>query len=64
MYVSDENIITELLDYFSAEKSDLSLGSMTEEELKKRLREPNEDILNGNTISQSEVEKRFFSMES
>lgn len=59
LHVSDENIITELLDYFSTEKSEPSLGSMTEEELKSRLRESNEDILNGNVISQSEIKKRF-----
>lgn len=59
LHVSDENIITELLDYFSAEKSNLSLGTMTEDELKERLNESNEDILNGNVISNSEIKKRF-----
>ncbi len=59
LHVSDENIITELLDYFSAEKSNLSLGSMTEDELKERLHESNEDILNGNVISTAEIKKRF-----
>jgi D-ribose pyranose/furanose isomerase RbsD len=59
LYVSDKSIIAELLDYFSAEKSDLSLGTMSEEELKNRLRESNEDIVNGNAIPHSEIKKRF-----
>lgn len=59
LHVSDEDIITGLLDYFSAEENDLSLGKMSEEDLKSQLRASNEDISARRTITNEDLKKRF-----